>query len=104
MHDPVPERLAAQVSILVGSEGWPLIPWLLADSEEANLRVIRSAPLSPEAKAAAVKLAHIEELRTLFRSVATHLDKDPFDVAERPDPAWYGQGPGREPEPDDYEL
>lgn len=105
MHEtPESRRLAAQMVQLVGSEGWPVVVELFISSERTQIQVMRADPLSPESQAAAVKLAHIEELRNALRSATPTECGDPFDVAKRPSEAWNGRDPGPEPDEDDYDL
>lgn len=107
MHEPQdsPSPLESALSILVRCEAWPLIPNLLELSEEAALEVIRGDPLSEEARAAAVQLAHIEKLRSVFRAQTPDYLGDPFDVTQRPCPTWYGSPEEYGTDDDDeYEL
>jgi hypothetical protein len=95
------------MAALLTCEGWPLVVRLFADAEWDAIQIIRTDPQGPPAQAAAVKLAHIEELRSMVRSVTPEHIGDPFDVAKRPDEARYGSGPEPdelELEPDDYEI
>jgi hypothetical protein len=103
MHDETPEldpETSTLVASLVTAEGWPLINRLFADSEFYQLQKLRAAPLDPQAQAAAVKLAHIEELRDMFRSITPPEFGDPFDVVQRLDEAGHGPDPDPEPDPD----
>jgi hypothetical protein len=84
MHESLDPAVTALVANLLASDGFSLVIDLLADSERSQLTVLRALPLGDAAKAAAVKLAHIEELRNAFRSVTPDEYGDPFDVRERP--------------------
>jgi hypothetical protein len=106
MHEPqLTTEQSAQVASLLTCDGWPLIVTLFADSEFMQLEAIRSDPLAPEAQAAAVKLAHIEELRGLIRSITPSFIGDPFDGTRL---SRTGDGPETGPDPDpptdDYDL
>jgi len=108
MHEPaLTNEQNAQVASLLTCDGWPLIVTLFADSEFMQLEAIRSDPLAPEAQAAAVKLAHIEELRGLIRSITPSFIGDPFDGTRIRSNS--GDGPETrsvpdDPQPDDYDL
>ena len=106
MHEnQLTEEQTAQVASLLTCEGWPLIVTLFGDSEFHQLEILRAAPMSEQATAASVKLAHIEELRALIRSITPEYIGDPFDGPQSPRT---GHGPGPElrddPPEDDYDL
>ena len=109
MHNPplLIDDVPAQVDFLLACPGWPLVVQLLVDSEAIQIACIRRDPLAPTATAAAVKLAHIEDLRSLFRSIVPKKHGDPFDVTQRPSKSGDGsrdRPPVPDAEPDEYQL
>ena len=109
MHNPplLADDVPVMIESLLACPGWPLVAQLFADSETIQVSSIRRDPLAPTATAAAVKLAHIEELRTLFCSRVPKKYGDPFDVAQRPSKSGDGSGdrpPVPDAEPDEYQL